>query len=261
MNVKQLFDLTGQVAIVTGGYTGIGRQMAEGLAEAGANLVICARNFDGCVQASEEIEKSTGVKALPVKCDVGVAQDVEEMVKETVKQFGKIDILVNNSGIAMGGLPEDTKVEDWESVLKVNLTGTFLCSKEAGKFMIKAKRGKIINIASVMGFQTTELVSAPAYVTSKGGIIALTKDLAVRWIRHNINVNAIAPGWFRTNMTDPVLSPDKMGMGDNLLSSIPAKRFGGEDDLKGVTVLLASSASDYIAGEIIIVDGGTLARY
>ena len=261
MNVKQLFDLTGQVAIVTGGYTGIGRQMAEGLAEAGANLVICARNFDGCVQASEEIEKNTGVKALPVKCDVGVAQDVEEMVKETVKQFGKIDILVNNSGIAMGGLPEDTKVEDWESVLKVNLTGTFLCSKEAGKFMIKAKRGKIINIASVMGFQTTELVSAPAYVTSKGGIIALTKDLAVRWIRHNINVNAIAPGWFPTNMTDPVLSPDKMGKGGEMLNSIPARRFGGEDDLKGVTVLLASSASDYIVGEVILVDGGTLARY
>ncbi|MGH7791602.1 MAG: SDR family oxidoreductase [Thermodesulfobacteriota bacterium] len=261
MNIKQLFDLTDQVAIVTGGYTGIGRQMAEGLAEAGANLVICARNFDGCVRASEEIAKSTGVKALPVKCDVGVAQDVEEMVKETVKQFGKIDILVNNSGIAMGGLPEDTKVEDWESVLKVNLTGTFLCSQEAGKFMIKAKRGKIINIASVMGFQTTELVSAPAYVTSKGGIIALTKDLAVRWIRHNINVNAIAPGWFPTNMTDPVLSPDKMGKGGEMLNSIPARRFGGEDDLKGVTVLLASSASDYIVGEVILVDGGILARY
>ncbi|HWP90594.1 MAG TPA: glucose 1-dehydrogenase [Thermodesulfobacteriota bacterium] len=261
MNVKQLFDLTGRVAIVTGGYTGIGRQMAEGLAEAGANLVICARNFDGCVQAAEEIKKNTGVEAIPLKCDVSKHDDVQKMVNETIAKFGKIDILVNNSGIAMGGLPEDTRLEDWELVLKVNLTGTFLCSKEAAKFMIKAKRGKVINIASVMGFQTTELVSAPAYVTSKGAIITLTKDLAVRWIPHNINVNAIAPGWFPSGMTDPVLSPDKMGLGDSLLRSIPARRFGGDDDLKGVTVLLASPASDYIVGETILVDGGTLARY
>ncbi|MBI2486642.1 MAG: SDR family oxidoreductase [Deltaproteobacteria bacterium] len=261
MNLKQLFDLTDQVAIVTGGYTGIGRQIAEGLAEAGANLVICARNFDGCVQASEEIEKSTGVKTFALKCDVGNPADVENLVKETIGKFGKIDILVNNAGIAMGGLPEDTELKDWENILRVNLTGSFLCCREAGKFMIKARRGKVINITSIMGFQTTELVSAPAYVTSKGAIVAFTKELGVRWIRHNINVNAIAPGWFPTQMTDPVLSPDKMGMGDNLLSSIPAKRFGGEDDLKGVTVLLASSASDYIVGEIIIVDGGTLARY
>jgi len=261
MNVKKLFDLTGQVAIVTGGYTGIGRQMAEGLAEAGANLVICARNLDGCVQAAEEIGKSTGVKTLALKCDVRNPADIETVVKETINKFGKIDILVNNAGIAMGGLPENTELNDWESVIKVNLTGAFLFCKEAGKFMIKTKRGKIINIASVMGFKTTELVSAPAYVTSKGAIIALTKDLAVRWIPHNINVNAIAPGWFPTGMTDPVLSPDKMGKGDELLRSIPAKRFGGEDDLKGVTVLLASSASDYIVGEVIVVDGGTLARY
>ncbi len=261
MNVKQLFDLTGKVAVITGGYTGIGRQMSEGLAEAGANLVICARNFDGCVQAAEEIKKNTAVEAIPLKCDVSKHDDVEKMVNETIAKFGKIDILVNNSGIAMGGLPEDTRLEDWELVLKVNLTGTFLCSKEAAKFMIKAKRGKIINIASVMGFQTTELVSAPAYVTSKGAIITLTKDLAVRWIPHNINVNAIAPGWFPSGMTDPVLSPDKMGLGDSLLRSIPARRFGGDDDLKGVTVLLASPASDYIVGETILVDGGTLARY
>jgi gluconate 5-dehydrogenase len=261
MNVKRLFDLTGQVAIVTGGYTGIGRQMAEGLAEAGADLVICARNLEGCHQAAEEISKSTGVKTLPLRCDVGSPTDVEAAVKETLNIFGKIDILVNNAGIAMGGLPEDTELKDWESVLRVNLTGTFLCCREVGRFMIKARRGKIINVASIMGFQTTGLVSAPAYVTTKGGIIALTRDLAVRWICHNINVNAIAPGWFPTNMTDPVLSQDKMGKGDELLRSIPAGRFGGEDDLKGVTVLLASTASDYIVGQVIVVDGGTLARY
>jgi NAD(P)-dependent dehydrogenase (short-subunit alcohol dehydrogenase family) len=261
MNVKQLFDLTGRIAIITGGYTGIGRQMAEGLAEAGANLVICARNLDGCIKAAEEIRKQIGVETLALKCDVGSPEDVENMVRDTLNRFGKIDILVNNAGIATGGLPEDMKHEDWESVLKVNLTGTFLCSREAGKFMIKAKKGKIINLASIMGFQSTELVSAPSYVTTKGGVMALTRELAVRWICHNINVNAIAPGWFPTNMTEPVLNPNMMGKGEDLLRSIPARRFGSEDDLKGITVLLASSASDYMVGQIILIDGGASARY
>jgi gluconate 5-dehydrogenase len=161
----------------------------------------------------------------------------------------------------MGGLPEDTKLEDWDRILGVNLTGTFLCAREAAKVMIKAGRGKIINISSVMGYQTTSVVSAPAYVASKSAVVTLTKDLAIRWIKHGINVNAIAPGWFPTNMTEPVLSPEFMNMGKELLASIPAGRFGGEDDLKGVTVLLASRASDYITGEVIVVDGGTLSRY
>lgn len=261
MNVRQLFDLTGKTAIVTGGYTGIGRQMAEGLAEAGANIVICARNLDGCVKTAEEIKKDTGVETLPLKCDVSSQGDVENMVKDTISKFDRIDILVNNSGIATGGLPEETKLEDWENILKVNLTGMFLCSREAGKVMIKAKRGKIINIASIMGFVSTELVSAPAYVTSKGAAITLTRELAVRWIRHNINVNAIAPGWFPSNMTDPVLSTDKMGLGEGLLRSIPAGRFGNDDDLKGMTVLLASPASDYIVGQTFLIDGGASARY
>lgn len=261
MNTKQLFDLSGKTAIVTGGYTGIGRQMALALAEAGADLVICARNYAGCESTAEEISKSAGVKALPLKCDVADEADVIKMVSDTVKKFGKADILVNNAGIAMGGLPQDTTLEDWEKILRVNLTGTFLCCREAGKEMIKAGRGKIINISSVMGYQTTSAVSAPAYVATKGAAVTLTKDLAVRWIQHNINVNAIAPGWFPTNMTEPVISPEFMNKGEELLRSIPAGRFGGEDDLKGVTVLLASRASDYIAGEVIVVDGGTLSRF
>ena len=261
MNVKELFDLTGKTAIVTGGYTGIGRQMALALAEAGADVVICARNLDGCAATAEEISSYTGVKTLPLKCDVSDEADVKKMVGDTIKKFGTIDILVNNAGIAMGGLPQDTTTEDWEKVLKINLTGTFLCCREAGREMIKANSGKIINISSVMGYQTTSLVSAPAYVASKGAVVTLTKDLAVRWIQHNINVNAIAPGWFPTNMTEPVISPELMNKGEELLESIPAGRFGGEDDLKGATVLLASRASDYITGEVIVVDGGTLSRY
>ena len=261
MNIKELFNLAGKTAVVTGGYTGIGRQMALALAEAGANVVVCARNLECCEKTAREIAEGTGVKTLALKCDVSSEADVLKMGADTVAKFGGLDILVNNAGIAMGGLPEDTKLEDWDRILDVNLTGTFLCAREAAKVMINAGRGKIINISSVMGYQTTSVVSAPAYVASKGAVVTLTKDLAVRWIKHGINVNAIAPGWFPTNMTEPVLSPEFMNMGKELLASIPAGRFGGEDDLKGVTVLLASPASDYITGEVIVVDGGTLSRY
>lgn len=232
MNVKELFDLTGKTAVVTGGYTGIGRQMAFALAEAGANVVVCARNLEGCEKTAREIADSTGVKTLALKCDVSSEADVVNMVADTVAKFGSLDILVNNAGIAMGGLPEDTKLEDWDKILDINLTGTFLCAREAAKVMIKTGRGKIINISSVMGYQTTSVVSAPAYVASKGAVVTLTKDLAIRWVKHNINVNAIAPGWFPTNMTEPVISPEFMDMGKELLASIPAGRFGGEDDLK-----------------------------
>lgn len=261
MDVMSLFDLSGKVAVITGGYTGIGRQMADGLAEAGANVVLCARNYDGCVKAADEISKLTGVKALGLKCDVTSEEDVQSAMKRTVETFSTIDILVNNAGIAAGGLPEETSLEDWQQILNVNLTGMFLCSREAGKVMIENKKGKIINISSIMGFQTTQLVSALSYVTSKGGVVAFTKELAVRWIPHNINVNAIAPGWFPSNMTDPVLSSEQMNKGGDLLKSIPAGKFGGTDDLKGVTVLLASPASDYMVGETVMVDGGASVRY
>ena len=261
MDVKKLFDLDGKVAIITGGYTGIGKQMAEGLAEAGANVVLCARNLDGCVQTAEEIEKETEVKALGLKCDVTDEDQVKSVVKKTNESFDTVDILVNNAGIAMGGLPEETSREDWQKILDVNLTGMFLCSREAGKVMIEKKSGKIINISSIMGYQTTELVSALSYVTSKGGVLSFTRELAVRWIQHNINVNAIAPGWFPSNMTDPILNPEQMNKGADLLKSIPARRFGGEDELKGVTVLLASQASNYMVGEAVMVDGGASVRY
>ncbi len=261
MEIKSLFDLNGKVAIVTGGYTGIGRQMAEALAEAGAKVVVCARNYDACVRAAEEMQNTFHIETLAIKCDVSSETDVKSLVDKTLSAFGKIDILVNNAGIVSGNLPEETSLEEWKSVLDVNLNGVFLCSREVGKIMIENKRGKIINVSSIMGFQTTELVSALSYVTSKGGIIAFTKELGVRWIKHNINVNAIAPGWFPTNMTEPVLNPNMMDKSKELLKSIPARRLGGSDDLKGVTILLASSASDYIVGQTILVDGGASVRY
>ena len=259
--MNDIFDLTGKVSIITGGYTGNGRQMAEGLAEAGSSVVICARNREGCIKTAKEIAKLTGVKTLAVKCDVSNEGDVKSLVQKTVEEFGTVDVLVNNAGIAMGSLPEETSLEDWKKILDVNINGMFLCSREAGKIMIENRKGKIINISSIMGFQTTELVSALSYVTSKGGVIAFTKELAVRWIPHNINVNAIAPGWFPTNMTDPVISPDQMNKGNDLINSIPARRFGNDQDLKGLTVMLASRASDYIVGQTILIDGGASVRY
>lgn len=142
MNVNELFDLSGKVAIVTGGYTGIGRQMAEGLAEAGANLVLCARNLEGCVKTCEELEKENSVETLAVRCDVTSEEDVKDVINKTVNRFGTVDILVNNAGIAMGSLPEETSREDWQQIIDVNLTGMFLCSREAGKVMIKNNYGK-----------------------------------------------------------------------------------------------------------------------
>lgn len=261
MNIKELFSLSGKAAVVTGGYTGIGYQMAQGLAEAGANLLLCARNYDGCVESAKRISDETGVKAVAFRCDVTDEKQVGDMIQAASDEFGTVDILVNNAGIAAGGLPEETDKDEWDRIINVNVTGTFLCAREAGKVMIKAGRGKIINLSSIMGFRSSELVSAPSYVTSKGSIITLTRELSLRWIQHGINVNAIAPGWFPTNMTEPVLSPEHMNKSEDLLRSIPAKRFGGVNDLKGIVVFLSSPASDYVVGQTILVDGGISVRY
>src|SRR6201997_4638625 len=195
VNVKQLFDLTGRVAIVTGGSIGLGRQMAEGLAEMGANLVLCARKKERCHQAAEELQQ-LGVKTIALGCDVKNPDSIQEMVEATLSKFGRIDVLINNAGISWGAPVEEMRLEDWNKVIETNLTGNFLCPPAVGKLMIRQVRGKIINIASVAG-----LGGAPAelpaigYHASKGGVISFTKDLACKWASHNIQVNAIAPGW------------------------------------------------------------------
>jgi len=253
MNVMKLFTLEGKVAIVTGGSIGIGKQLAIALAEAGANVVITARKIERCEDTAEEIEK-IGVKALPVKCDITDIDQVDKLTQIVLREFGKVDILVNNAGIAWGGNVEDFTLKDWNKVINTNLTGTFICSQRVGREMIRQKKGKIINISSLAGIVgcKTELMNTIAYNTSKGAIITFTKDLAVKWIRYNINVNAIAPGWVYTHMTEKHLD----NVGEDWLKWIPIERFVGEDDLKGAVVFLASKASDYVVGHVLVVDGG-----
>jgi NAD(P)-dependent dehydrogenase (short-subunit alcohol dehydrogenase family) len=252
MDVKQLFDLTGRVAIVSGGSIGLGRQMAEGLAEMGANLVLCARKQERCEQAAEEL-RARGAQALALGCDVRDLGAIQEVVAATLAKFGRIDILVNNAGVSWAAPVEEMTLEQWDKVLSTNLTGTFLFCQAAGKAMLAQRSGKIINLASVAGLggASAEL-QAIGYHASKGGVIAFTKDLACKWAAHNIQVNAIAPGWFPTHMSDWVIQHRK----DSLLTKIPLGRFGGDHDLKGAAVFLASEASAYVTGHVLVVDGG-----
>jgi NAD(P)-dependent dehydrogenase (short-subunit alcohol dehydrogenase family) len=255
MHTRQLFDLSERVAIVTGGSVGLGRQMAQGLAEMGANVVLCARKKERCEAAAEELRK-LGVKSVALGCDVKDPASVKDVVDATVAEFGRIDVLINNAGIAWGAPVEEMRLEHWNKVLETNLTGTFLFSQAAGKVMIGQRKGKIINIASVAGIRgAPPEFQAIGYHASKGGVIAFTKDLACKWGVHNIQVNAIAPGWFPTNMSQVVIERNK----DYFLQRIPARRFGGDDDLKGAAVYLASSASDYVTGDVLVVDGGQTA--
>lgn len=253
MNVRELFDLKRRVALVTGGSIGLGRKIAEGLAEGGADIILCARKLDRCQQAAKELE-TLGVRTAALACDVTNPDEVQAVVDAALADFKRIDVLVNNAGISWGAPVEEMRLADWHKVLETNLTGTFLFCQKVGKVMIGQRSGKIINIASVAGLggAPAEVVQASAYHASKGAVITLTKDLACKWAVHNIQVNAIAPGWFPTHMSGWVIEHRK----DLLLSSIPQGRFGGEDDLKGAAVFLASNASAYVTGHVLVVDGG-----
>ena len=238
--------------MITGGSMGLGRQMAEGLAEMGANLVLCARKKERCQQAAEDLQK-LGVKTVALACDVKNPADIHQVVDATMSQFGRIDILINNAGTSWGAPTEEMTLDQWNKVIATNLTGTFLFSQAVGKIMISERRGKIINIASIAGLHgSSPQFSAIGYTASKGGVIIFTKDLACKWGMHNIQVNAIAPGWFPTNMSEKVIERNK----DTLLAGIPLGRFGGAQDLKGAAIFLASDASDFVTGQILAVDGG-----
>lgn len=256
MKVKDMFNLNGQVAIVSGGGRGIGVKMAEGLAEAGANVVLCSRKKETCEKTAGELAK-LGVKTLAMGCDVRSAKEIQGAVDAILKEFGRVDILVNNSGANWGATPEEYPQEGWQKVMETNLNGVFLFSQIAGRAMIRQKSGRIINIASVMGVVGTEseVAEAIAYSASKGAVITFTKDLAAKWAKYNIRVNAIAPGWFPTDMTEWVLGAH----GERILAHIPMRRYGEADELKGAVVFLASGASNYVTGITLPVDGGYLA--
>ncbi|MFY4774515.1 SDR family oxidoreductase [Metabacillus sp. RGM 3146] len=255
MHIKELFDLSDKTAIVTGGGRGLGEQIAEGLAEAGANVVLCSRKVEACQEVAERLQQEKGVTTLALSCDITSPSDVKMVVEKTIEEFGSIDILINNSGATWGAPAAEMPLEAWKKVIDVNVTGTFLMAQEAGKKMIQQKSGKIINIASVAGLGGAHprYMDTIGYNTSKGAVITFTKDLAAKWGQYNINVNAIAPGFFPTKMSKVLIEQGE----DYLLDMTPLKRFGSEKDLKGAAVFLASGASDFITGDVLIVDGGT----
>lgn len=257
MHIKELFDLTGKTAIVTGGGRGLGEQMATALAEAGANIVVCSRKLEACEAVKNQLEDTLGIKALALSCDITKPEDVSHVVEKTMEVFGHIDILVNNSGASWGASPLEMPIEAWHKVMEVNATGTFLMSQAVARQMVKQKSGKIINIASIAGLFGTDpdVLNAIGYNASKGAVINLTRDLAAKLGKDNINVNAIAPGFFPTKMTKVVIEHNE----NRILDFTPLGRFGSDDDLKGAVVYLASRASDFVSGHILSVDGGTAA--
>jgi NAD(P)-dependent dehydrogenase (short-subunit alcohol dehydrogenase family) len=254
MSVRELFDLTGKVAIVTGGGKGIGLQMAGSLAELGADIVLCARKPERCEAAAAELAAAHGVHALGLRCDVADQAEVQAMVDRTRSELGRVDVLVNNAGTVWGSAPEDIPLEGWQKVVNVNLTGVFLCSQTAGRLMLEQGSGSMVNIASVAGLHggDPDYMNALPYSATKGGVIAFTRDLAWKWGRRGIRVNAIAPGWFPSDMSKFVLDQH----GEELTRRIPLARFGGPEDLKGAIAFLASDASAYVTGHTLVVDGG-----
>ncbi|NPV89260.1 MAG: glucose 1-dehydrogenase [Firmicutes bacterium] len=257
MKLGEMFNLSNKVAVVTGGSVGLGAQMAAGLAEAGANLVIAARKVDRCLNTCSELEKEYGVSTLPAACDVSKAEDCERLINEAVGRFGRIDILVNNAGATWGADSLDFPMDRWSRVIDINLTGLYRLSMLVARKMKEQGGGKIINITSLAGFMGTppEIQNTVPYNASKGAVITLTKDLAVKWARYGINVNAIAPGYFPTDMSSGLLKKTI----DLVMPRIPLNRLGSDHDLKGAVVFLSSAASDYITGQCLVVDGGMMA--
>ena len=252
MDANVLFDLTGRVAIVTGGNGGIGKGMALGLAGAGTSIVVAARNPQKNAHAVKEIE-ALGVKVRAIPVDVTSEEEVGSLIVESIETFGRIDILINNAGTNVRKRPEEYSVEQWDFILNTNLRSAFLCSRAGYPHMKKAGGGKIINIGSMFSIFGGNLVSV--YSASKGGIVQFTRSLAVAWAPDNIQVNAILPGWIKTDLTAPMpqLFPEWYRTASD---RIPAGRWGEPIDLAGTAMFLASRASDYVTGVALPVDGG-----
>lgn len=251
-HIKELFDLSNRVAIVTGGSRGLGREMAEGLAEAGASLMLCARRAEW-LEATVNEFRERGFRVEGELCDVSKPEDVERVVERTVEAYGQVDILVNNAGVSWGARPEAMPFDKWQKVIDINLTGAFLFAQAAGREMLKRERGCIINVSSVSGLQSS--ADGPHYVgyaASKAGLFGLTRELAASWGRQGIRVNAIAPGFFHSRLADAVIEYAE----PVIKARNPIPRVGAEGELKGVAVFLASDASSYITGQTIVVDGG-----
>ena len=251
--MKDMFSLQGKVAIVTGGNGGLGKGMARGLAGMGANIVIAARNEAKTAQAVKELKAEFGVKAIGIKTDVLNQESVHQMAAKTLETYGRIDILVNNAGMNIRKLPQEYKLEEWQLILRTNLDSALLCSQAVYQVMKAGGGGKIINIGSMTAIFGGAKIAA--YSASKGAVVQLTKCLAVAWAKDNIQVNAIMPGFFDTELTRQGRK-DMPGLEESVLSRTPAGHWGNPEELAGVAAFLASHASDYITGAAIPVDGG-----
>jgi 2-dehydro-3-deoxy-D-gluconate 5-dehydrogenase len=255
MSILDSFKLDGKIALVTGASVGLGQAMVIALAEAGAD-VACHCHFDG--QADETVKKieKLGRKAISVSGDMSDKDAPKKVVESVVEKFGRVDILINNAGMIRRSPAVDYSEEDWSTVIEVNLSSVFRLSQATAKSMIATGSGKIVNIASLLSFQGG--ITVPAYTASKSGVAGLTKAFANEWAKHNINVNAIAPGYFATNNTTALRADETRNR--QILERIPAGRWGNPEDLAGAVVFLASPASDYLQGHIMLVDGGWMAR-
>jgi gluconate 5-dehydrogenase/2-deoxy-D-gluconate 3-dehydrogenase len=254
MGIIDSFRLDGKVSIVTGCSSGLGPTLASGLAEAGSDLVVCARRGERLKANAEDIAEKTGRRVVPVVADVSREEDVSRLVGEAVKEFGKLDVLVNNAGVSFLRPAEEMTGEEWLSVNRVNLDGVFYCSRDAAQVMKKGKGGSIINIASAYGFSADVLFPIVAYHASKAAVINMTRALAVEWAKYGIRVNGIAPGWVRTEMTDITLSDKKKR--DYIMQHTPLGRVGEANELNGALLLLASDAGRFVTGTTLSVDGG-----
>ncbi|WP_199616046.1 SDR family NAD(P)-dependent oxidoreductase [Paenibacillus alkalitolerans] len=250
--------LQGKVAIVTGAGRGIGAAIARGYAREGASVVLASRTMEQIEEQAERIRAEYGASVLPVACDVKEEAQVEELVRKTVEAFGSIDILANCAGITMVSPSEELTLENWHKCLSINLDGTFLCCKHAGKQMIaQGQGGKIVNITSIVAHAA--IPQRAAYAASKGGVMQLTQNLAVEWAKHNIQVNAISPGFIRTEIVQALIEKG-VHKPAVLEARIPAGRMGETEDMIGPALFLSSSMSDYVTGTIIKADGGWLAN-
>jgi gluconate 5-dehydrogenase len=259
VRVQALFDLTGKTALVTGGGRGLGRHIALGLAEAGADVMVASRKLPNCEETVRAIEK-LGRRGVALRADLGVHEDVEALADQALAQTDRLDILVNNAAIIWGAPTLEFPLEAWDKVFRVNVRGLWRLSQRVASHMVDAGGGSIIHVTSISAYRGREEEAEPAiaYNASKGAVVTLTKDMAVKLAPHGIRVNSIAPGPFWTDMMDHVRGDEEKLR--EFYEQVPMRRSGGEDDIKGVVVFLASDASAFVTGHTLVVDGGTLAR-